>query len=375
MVEVRLKDVVKRYGETVAVNHVDLKVEDGEFYTLLGPSGCGKTTILRIIAGFVKPDQGIIYFGDKDVTYLPPYERNTGMVFQTYALWPHMSVHENVAYGLKLRKVSRKEVERRVKETLEIVGLSGVEKRVPAELSGGQQQRVALARALVIEPEVLLLDEPLSNLDAKLRVQTRTEIRKLQKRLGITSIYVTHDQEEALSISDRVAVMNQGSVQQVGIPKEIYENPLNYFVTDFIGVVNFFKGKLVEIDAEKGIATVNLRNGGVLRAQHTMEQGEKLGVDVLLAVRPETIQIHPPQVKTDAPNTYKGRVKVVSYLGNAVRYEVGLDEVESGILKVDVHNPKDKPVIEEGEEALVVIPLDSLRIVHGLEDVKVGVKP
>ena len=216
MVEVRLKDVVKRYGETVAVNHVDLKVEDGEFYTLLGPSGCGKTTILRIIAGFVKPDQGIIYFGDKDVTYLPPYERNTGMVFQTYALWPHMSVHENVAYGLKLRKVSRKEVERRVKETLEIVGLSGVEKRVPAELSGGQQQRVALARALVIEPEVLLLDEPLSNLDAKLRVQTRTEIRKLQKRLGITSIYVTHDQEEALTMSDRIAVMNKGRIAQVG---------------------------------------------------------------------------------------------------------------------------------------------------------------
>jgi len=363
MVEVRLRDITKRFGETVAVDHVDLDIKDAEFFTLLGPSGCGKTTILRIIAGFIKPDHGIVYFGDKDITHMPPYERNTGMVFQTYALWPHMSVYENVAYGLKLRKLPKKQVDRRVKEALSLVGLSGVEGRWPSELSGGQQQRVALARALVIEPQVLLLDEPLSNLDAKLRVQTRTEIRRLQKRLGITTIYVTHDQEEALSISDRIAVMNKGRVQQVGSPREVYESPANFFVTDFIGVVNFFRGKLKEFDPKEKKAAVELKDGTLMLLQDGVETKV---ADILLAVRPEAIRISSPMMdKRSLPNTYLGSVKAVSYLGNAIRYEIEFEGAEGGILKVDVHNPQGKPLFQEGDRILVEIPPESVRVVRG----------
>lgn len=366
MVEVRLRDIVKRFGKTVAVDGVDLDIKDAEFFTLLGPSGCGKTTILRIIAGFIKPDQGSVYFGDKDITHTPPYERNTGMVFQTYALWPHMSVYENVAYGLKLRKLPKKEVDRRVREALSLVGLSGVEERWPSELSGGQQQRVALARALVIEPEVLLLDEPLSNLDAKLRVQTRTEIRRLQKRLGITTIYVTHDQEEALSISDRIAVMNEGRVQQVGNPREVYENPANFFVTDFIGVVNFFRGKLRGVDPEGRTALVELKGGALMFCKDGVDR-EIDASDVLLAVRPEAIRIFPPQRKEGLINAYLGRIKAVSYLGNVIRYEVGFEGAEGGILKVDVHNPQGKPLFKEEDQILMEIPPEGIRIVRGFK--------
>ncbi|HSB73216.1 MAG TPA: ABC transporter ATP-binding protein, partial [Candidatus Methylomirabilis sp.] len=249
---IRLRDMVKRFGALEAVSHVSLDVQDGELFTLLGPSGCGKTTILRLIGGFHKPDHGEIYFGDREVSAMPPYERNIGMVFQNYALWPHMTIFDNVAYGLKIKKTTQGEIAKKVNHSLSLVNLTGLEKRYPGQLSGGQQQRVALARALVLNPDVLLLDEPLSNLDAKIRQQVRAEIRKLQKDLAITAIYVTHDQEEALTLSDRIAVLDHGKIQQIGSPRDLYQRPENSFVADFIGINNLIAGRVKEIREEKG---------------------------------------------------------------------------------------------------------------------------
>ncbi len=276
MVSVELRSVEKRWeGFRLMID--ELRVRDGEFMTLLGPSGCGKTTTLRIIAGLEKPDSGRVFFGDRDVTELKPYERNIGIVFQDYALFPHMTVFKNVAFGLEMRKLPREEIERRVREALELVGLSGFENRYPEQLSGGQQQRVALARALVIEPEVLLLDEPLSNLDAKIRERLRGEIRRIQRELGITAIYVTHDQEEAMAISDRIAVMNVGRIEQVGKPLELYYHPKTEFVATFIGT-----GNIVELEAENGVARL-----GSLEF--------KVGVEgrVRVFFRPESVLIKP----------------------------------------------------------------------------------
>src|SRR5512136_2899176 len=256
---IRLENIVKRFGSLEAVSHVSLDIKDGELFTLLGPSGCGKTTILRLIGGFHKPDSGEIYFGDREVSAIPPYERNIGMVFQNYALWPHMTVFDNVAYGLKLREVGRAEIGERVTAVLEKVRLGGLGARYPGQLSGGQQQRVALARALVLNPKILLLDEPLSNLDAKIRIQVRAEIRKLQRELGITTVYVTHDQEEALTLSDRIVVFNQGKVFQIGTPKELYERPANRFVADFIGINNLLEGTVRA--AEAGFLAVDTALG------------------------------------------------------------------------------------------------------------------
>jgi len=247
MVSVELRNVSKRWGGFEL--RVDLSVRDGEFLTLLGPSGCGKTTTLRIVAGLEKPDSGRVFFGGRDVTDLEPSERNIGIVFQDYALFPHMTVFKNIAFGLEMRKLPREEVERRVQWALELVGLSGLENRYPEQLSGGQQQRVALARALVIEPEVLLLDEPLSSLDAKIRERLRSEIRRIQRELGITTIYVTHDQEEAMAVSDRIAVMNVGRIEGVGEPLELYYRPRTEFVARFLGISN-----ILELEAENGVA-------------------------------------------------------------------------------------------------------------------------
>ena len=237
--EVIIKDAVKRYGDFTALNGVSLDIREGEFFTLLGPSGCGKTTLLRMIAGFNSIEGGDFYFGEKRINDVAAHKRDIGMVFQNYAIFPHLTVRENVAYGLKARKTPKAEMNSRVDEALELVQISHLADRKPNELSGGQQQRVALARAFVIEPSVLLMDEPLSNLDAKLRVQMRSVIKKLQRRLGITTIYVTHDQEEALAISDRIAVMKDGNIMQIGTPNEIYAKPQNPFVAGFIGVSNF----------------------------------------------------------------------------------------------------------------------------------------
>src|SRR6266568_2400901 len=279
---IRIDGVVKRFGAVTAVDRAELTVEDGELFTLLGPSGCGKTTLLRLLAGFSQPDAGQIRFGDRVVSGLRPYERNIGMVFQNYALWPHMTVRANVAYGLRLRKLAPAEIETRLAEGLRKVNLVGFESRYPGQLSGGQQQRVALARALVLNPDILLLDEPLSNLDAKIRVQVRAEIRKLQQELGITTVYVTHDQEEALSLADRVAVMRDGQVLQLAPPKTLYERPANRFVADFVGTNNLVPGEVQERRGDQLVVDTAL---GRLRA---IPNGAVAGRCVL-AIRPENV--------------------------------------------------------------------------------------
>ncbi len=311
--EVIIRDAVKRYGDFTALNGVSLNIKEGEFFTLLGPSGCGKTTLLRMIAGFNSIEGGDFYFGEKRINDVPAHKRDIGMVFQNYAIFPHLTVKENVAYGLKARKVGKQEMETRVSEALELVQISHLADRKPNELSGGQQQRVALARAFVIEPSVLLMDEPLSNLDAKLRVQMRTVIKKLQRRLGITTIYVTHDQEEALAISDRIAVMKDGNIMQIGTPNEIYAKPQNPFVAGFIGVSNF-------LDCE-------VRDG------RTVVQDE-ITVDIplrkafsgkaKLSARPEQLFF--------SGQGMPGKVLFSTFLGDFIEYEVELDNGQSLIV-------------------------------------------
>jgi iron(III) transport system ATP-binding protein len=323
-----LRGVVKRFATFTAVDDATLEINDGELFTLLGPSGCGKTTLLRLIAGFYRPpDAGEIHFGDRRVDALPPYARNIGMVFQNYALWPHMTVRANVTYGLRLRRLPSTEIARRLDEGLRQVNLSGLEERYPGQLSGGQQQRVALARALVLNPDILLLDEPLSNLDAKIRVQVRAEIRKLQQALGITTVYVTHDQEEALSLSDRVAVMRDGRIQQVAAPKPLYERPVNRFVADFVGTNNFIPGVCKERGDDRSVVETPL---GLVRGRPAA--GVAAGARCVLAVRPENVALG-----AAADNVFDGRVAFASYLGNTLRYDV---ETAGGlVLKVDVGDP------------------------------------
>ena len=325
---VGIQGVVKRFGAVTAVDAVDLTVADGELFTLLGPSGCGKTTLLRLLAGFYPPEAGTIRFGDRVVNGLAAYERRIGMVFQNYALWPHMTVADNVGYGLRLRGLPAEEVGSRIREGLRKVNLGGLEARYPGQLSGGQQQRVALARALVLNPDILLLDEPLSNLDAKIRVQVRAEIRRLQRELGITTIYVTHDQEEALSLSDRVAVMRDGRVLQVGSPRELYERPRTRFVADFVGTNNLLPG---EVEGHASDTDLVVRTAlGPLRAI----AGGTVAGRCVLAVRPENVALGP--AGSGDGNRVAGRVSLVSYLGSTVRYDV---ETEAGlVLKADVRD-------------------------------------
>ena len=266
--DVELVGVTKRFGDVAAVRGVSLDVAHGEFLTLLGPSGCGKTTTLNMIAGFLRPDEGQILLGGRRVEHLPPYRRDTAMVFQQYALFPHMTIAENIGFGLQMRKVPKTEIAKRVDRALEIVRLPGLGSRRPAQLSGGQQQRVALARAIVTEPTVLLLDEPLSNLDLKLRESLRLEIKSIQRELGITAIYVTHDQGEALVMSDRIVVMNQGLIEQIGEPTAIYEEPRTAFVAEFIGTSNFLRGQLGQgLEAGDVTVPVTLRDGATIRAR------------------------------------------------------------------------------------------------------------
>jgi len=351
-VEISIRGVVKRFGAVTAVDRADLAVRDGELFTLLGPSGCGKTTLLRLLAGFYQPDAGEIRFGHRVVSGLPPYERNIGMVFQNYALWPHMTVAGNVAYGLKLKKLGAAEVAARLAEGLRKVNLTGFESRYPGQLSGGQQQRVALARALVLNPDILLLDEPLSNLDAKIRVQVRAEIRKLQRELGITTIYVTHDQDEALSLSDRVAVMRDGRVLQVGAPKELYERPRTRFVADFVGTNNLVPGR---VSGRTGSDLMVDTAVGTLRAVSSGPVGERC----VLAIRPENVAIDAGAPGDGgnvvaAGNVVHGRVSFVAYLGNALRYDV---ETGPGqILKADIRDPWHHEPLSIGREVAVSFP-------------------
>jgi iron(III) transport system ATP-binding protein len=336
MSTISLRGVVKRFTGVAAVDGASVDVGDGELFTLLGPSGCGKTTLLRLIAGFYAPDAGEIWFGTRRVDGVPAYARNIGMVFQNYALWPHMTVRGNIVYGLRLRRLASAEIERRLAAVLDKVNLGGLEGRYPGQLSGGQQQRVALARALVLNPEILLLDEPLSNLDAKIRVQVRTEIRRLQRELGITTVYVTHDQEEALSLSDRIAVMRQGLILQIATPKELYERPATRFVADFVGVNNFIAGTCRE--AGDGRVVVDTPLGRLHgRPGRTVKAGERC----VLAVRPENIALAP-----GPENSCPGRVVLASYLGSTLRYDV---ETGAGsLLKVDVRDPWHHEVLAPG---------------------------
>ncbi|OYT51927.1 MAG: spermidine/putrescine ABC transporter ATP-binding protein [Desulfurococcales archaeon ex4484_217_2] len=310
MVNVRLEKVTKRFGEVIAADRITLTIKHGEFFTFLGPSGCGKTTTLRIIAGLEYPDEGKLYFDDKDVTDEPPYKRNTGMVFQNYALWPHMTVFDNIAYGLKIRKLPKEEIRRKVLEVLDLVKLRGLENRYPTQLSGGQQQRVALARALVIEPAVLLLDEPLSNLDAKLRIEMREEIKRIQKKLGITTIYVTHDQEEAMVISDRIAVMNRGRIMQVDEPKELYRRPKNLFVASFLGRCTILKGIVKEVEEDLVTLTVgNIVLKGIIPSRDIkLREGDK----AVIVLRPQDFEIEKTRKNV---NRIEGVVEWISFVG------------------------------------------------------------
>jgi iron(III) transport system ATP-binding protein len=329
MVGVTLDSVTKRYGDTVAVNGVSFEVHRGELFFLLGPSGCGKTTILRLVAGFLEPDEGRILFDDRPITAVPPHRRNTGMVFQSYALWPHMTVAENVAYGLRERKVSRADRMRRVKTALETVRMAAYEERMPNQLSGGQQQRIALARALVIEPDVVLLDEPLSNLDARLRLEMRREIRRIHDETGITMLYVTHDQKEALSMAQRLAVMSMGRIEQIGDPRSVYRCPANRFVAEFIGEANLIGGTLLRRADGLGVVKTAL---GELSAALSPGLGDVHG-QVDLLVRPECLQLGEGR-----QNSFPAQVLSSVYLGEAEQFVLSAGGVE---LRAVCANPRE----------------------------------
>jgi len=341
-----------------AVDNVSVKVKEGELVTLLGPSGCGKTTTLRMIAGFEIPTSGKIFIDGKEVSMIPPNQRPTTMVFQNYALFPHMTVFENISYGLKIHKESAQNIKEKTEKIINLVGLEGLSKRSPAHLSGGQQQRVSLARSLIMEPKVLLLDEPLSNLDAKLRISTRLEIRKLQQRIGITSVYVTHDQEEAMTLSDRVVIMNDGKIQQIGTPQEIYAYPNNYFVADFIGKANFLTGKVHKILLSK---EVEIEVKGYIFKIALYNKSFKEGDKILLLVRPEAVDLKP---KTSQSIT--GIIQQIIYLGSHLVYEIKVDD---NILTVEISNPLAQKSFTIGEEVSLCLKENSLHVLP-YEDIK-----
>ncbi|MBM6859488.1 ABC transporter ATP-binding protein [Clostridium saudiense] len=317
---IELKEISKTYGDNKVLNNLSLNIKKNEFLTLLGPSGCGKTTTLKIIAGFENADEGIVLFGDENITTLPPYKRKLNTVFQKYALFPHMNIYENIAFGLKIKKLPKSEIDKKVKEMLKLVALEGFEKRSVESLSGGQQQRVAIARALVNEPEVLLLDEPLGALDLKLRKEMQIELKKIQQRLGITFIFVTHDQEEALTMSDTIVVMNKGVIQQMGSPEDIYNEPANAFVADFIGESNILDGIMIE-DYK-----VEFSNIVFPCVDAGFNKNEKIDV----VIRPEDIEITSPE-----NGMLQGKVNSVTFKG--VHYEI---EVEEKSQKWIIHSTK-----------------------------------
>ncbi len=344
MTAIRLQGIRKTFGSTVAVDRIDLEIPSKSLTFLLGPSGCGKTTLLRMIAGFIEPTAGRIFFDAREVTRVPPNRRNTGMVFQSYALWPHMTVFDNVAFGLGVRKVSRSEQAARVEKALRLVQMQDYAQRKPNELSGGQQQRAALARALVIEPTVLLLDEPLSNLDAKLRLEMRIQIRRICDEVGVTAVYVTHDQKEALSMADEVAVLRGGNVVQFGDPRTLYERPKSRFVADFLGETNFLHGEVT--DASAGEVTISTSTA-TLRSSAFDESTPRAG-NVTCSIRPEALTIVNDADK-NAPNILYGRRVQSIFLGEIAQHIVELSD--GVLLKVLELNPR--PVNELSEELIL----------------------
>lgn len=324
MIDVELQRVTKTFGRVIAVDDLSVQVKRGEFLTLLGPSGCGKTTTMRIIAGLESPTQGQVFIRNQEVTHLPPYKRDVSLMFQNYALFPHKNIFDNVAFGLKYRKVPEAERRKRVREALELVHLPGIEERYPRQLSGGQQQRIALARALVVNPALLLLDEPLSNLDLKLREKMRVELKQIQEQVGITFIFVTHDQEEALTLSDTVAVMEAGKIVQVGSPREIYEQPRTEFVARFMGQSNILKGQVrqsgpgkIEVETESGLSLT-------LPVASHIPVGEKLA----LQLRAERVHVYPESAMPEKKLTFPGVIDRTIYAGDAIYYYIRLNNGE-----------------------------------------------
>ncbi len=352
-VSLKIEDLHVSFGTTKVLQGINLSIEPGEFFAFLGPSGSGKSTLLRAIAGFGPIPEGRILINDEDIALLPPWKRDVGMVFQNYALWPHMSVQKNVAFGLEERKIPKSEVPGRVKEALDMVGLAHLADRHPAQLSGGQQQRVALARTIVVRPRILLLDEPLSNLDANLRVQMRNDIRKLQRKLGLTTIFVTHDQEEANTISDRMAVLDKGVIQQIGSPMDLYDSPVNQFVAHFLGTTNLIEG---EVSSKDGSSVLLTESGVTIPIKTTAETGQGAVV-----FRPQSIYINS---KTDIADAVEltGTVESKEFLGSTVRYSI---TVGSDTILVEEDHQRGKPVFAENESVRLFIPESQILFISG----------
>ena len=349
-VAIKISHAVKKYGNNTVIPDLSLDIREGEFFTLLGPSGCGKTTLLRMIAGFNSIEGGDFYFNEKRINDVEPNKRNIGMVFQNYAIFPHLTVRQNVGFGLKNRKCSKEEMESRTDEYLKLMQIEEYKDRLPERLSGGQQQRVALARALVIEPSVLLFDEPLSNLDAKLRVTMRTEIRKIQQKVGITAIYVTHDQSEAMSISDKIIIMSKGKVEQIGTPREIYYHPTSKFVADFIGEANFLEAQVRSADGEKAMISVA---GGEFEVNNFAHA--KAGETATLVLRPEGVSL-------SEKGLLEGTVTLSTFMGAYQYYQMIVGDIE---IQITDYNPVNRRIYEVGEKAYLDFDPKGVYILQG----------
>ena len=353
-VSVKFRDINLSFGKTHVLKGINLHIEPGELFAFLGPSGCGKTTLLRLLAGFESAQTGQVLIGDKEVSYLPPWQRNLGMVFQSYALWPHMTIRKNVAFGLEERNVPRNEINDRTDETLELVGLLELAERRPSQLSGGQQQRVALARTIVIEPQVLLLDEPLSNLDAKLRIQMRHELLDLQRKLSITTIFVTHDQEEANTIADRIALMKDGVIQQVGTPVELYDKPVNRFVADFLGTANFIEGTL-EKSGDGWL--FNTENNVVIPVENHSDDLNANACSLVFRPQNIVVSIAADENRDDMVH-FQGIVRGKEFLGSTIRYRL---VVGGKAIFADITHQQGNRLIENG--TTVTLGIDRIQMI------------
>lgn len=349
-VSIHVKNVMKKYDDNIVIRNLSVDIEGGELFTLLGPSGCGKTTLLRMIAGFNTIDEGTIAFDDKIINNIPVHKRNFGMVFQNYAIFPHMTVYRNIEYGLKNKGLSKEEIKKRVEEIMDVVQITPYRDRYPDKLSGGQQQRVALARAIVVRPQVLLMDEPLSNLDAKLRIEMREVIRQIQKKIGITTVYVTHDQEEALAISDRIAVMNHGEIQQVDVPERIYLRPYNTFVADFIGQSNHFTGTVM--GKNRNAAVIRLQTGLTIEVENVIPLPKD--EEILVYVRPEEF------IFTDEEHGMKGTVVVKRFLGKYINYFIDFGAGDP--VEVITDTSRAERIYEPGETVFLTVNVNRINL-------------